>query len=63
MCIKDRIILLKDLGLSYAFMSTFVGLHPTTIGKYVSGRLDLRAENLEKLDELTFNLCVALGVE
>ena len=51
------------MGLSYSFIAKLVKLHPSTISKFMSDNLLLSKAKYELLDELTYNLFVALGVE
>ena len=50
MSLKQKIMCLKNKGLSYSFMAKQVGLDRTTISKFVADELSLTIETQAKIE-------------
>lgn len=49
--LKEKILLLKDNGISYKFLSYLTDINTNTIYSFTSGQRNLSIEKLEKLEK------------
>ena len=61
MSLKQKIMFLKNKGLSYSFMAKQVGLDRTTISKFVANELSLTIETQAKIESFCDKLLKALN--
>ncbi len=61
MSLKQKIMCLKNKGLSYSFMAKQVGLDRTTISKFVADELSLTIETQAKIESFCDKLLKALN--
>lgn len=51
MDLKEKLLLLKEQGISYKFISYLTDINSTTIYSYSSGQRNLSPEKIEKLEK------------
>ena len=62
MSLKQKILLLKERGVSYKYLASLTDINQNTIYSYTAGQRNLSSEKIEKLEKYV-NLLLLLSLK